>query len=187
MAQSNENILIRGLFGTIGDLLTFRQRYGKTIVSKIPVKSSVPPTEKATAVRVKFKKCITYAKFAARDPVKGPLYKAVAVNGLTAYNVALADAYHAPEVMGIETANYHGNSGDTITIKAKDDFKVITVSVFIFDPVGNLIEQGDALNQVNESDWLYVTTQRNENLIGSKIRAIASDMPGNTGSLEIEM
>jgi hypothetical protein len=185
MAQSTENILTRGLSGTIGDLITFRQLFGKTIVGKRAAPSAVPPTEKATAVRVKFKRCSAYAKTAARDPVTGPQYKALAREGITAYNVALADAYHAPEVIDIDALNYHGRINDTITVRAKDDFKVVSVLVSIYDMESSLVEEGYARQQGNERDWLYISTRENTVLTGSKIRAIAKDLPGNIGSLEI--
>ena len=185
MAQSKENVLTKGLSGTIGDLLTFRQRFGKTIVGKRVGPSTFPPTAKATAVRVKFKRCSAYAKAAARDPVTGPQYKALAGEGITAYNLALADAYHAPEVMGIDAINYHGRLSDTITVRAKDDFKVVSVLVSIYNVEGSLIEQGYALQQGNELDWLYCATRENTTLTGSKIKAIVKDLPGNIGSLEI--
>ncbi len=184
MAQSKENVLTKGLSGTIGELLTFRQLFGKTIVGKRAGPSTVPPTAKATAVRVKFKRCSSYARAAARDPVTGPQYKAFAGGGITAYNLALADAYHAPEILVIDSINYHGRLNDTITVRAKDDFKVVSVLVSIYDAEGILIEQGYAFQQGNELDWLFTSTRENMRLTGLKIEAIAKDLPGNTGSLE---
>jgi hypothetical protein len=185
MAQSKENVLIKGLSGTIGDLLTFRQLFGKTIVGKRAGPSTVPPTAKATAVRMKFKRCSAYARAAARDPVTGPQYKASAGEGITAYNLALADAYHAPEVIAIDAKHYHGRLSDTITVHAKDDFKVVSVLVSIYDVEGSLVEQEYALQQGNMLDWLYTSIRENTVLTGSKIKAIARDLPGNIGSLEI--
>jgi hypothetical protein len=187
MAQSKENVLVKGMSGTIGRLLTFRQRAGKTIVSKLLKPTTQPPTEKATTVRTKFKAGTIYAQAAAKDPVKGPLYKAAAQGDISAYNIALADAFNAPEVFGLNTKDYHGAVGNTIMVQAKDDFKVATVSVSVQDAAGNLVEQGNAVMQQNELDWLYTTTQGNPALTGSKILAVATDLPGNTGQLEITL
>ena len=187
MAQSKDNVLVKGFSGTIGRLLTFRQRAGKTIVGKLLKPSTAPPTVKATAVRTKFKSSTIYARAAALDPVTGPLYKALATGDISAYNVALADAFNAPEVFKLDASNYHGVVGNTITVQAKDDFKVVTVSVSIHDAAGSLVEQGNAVMQTDELNWMYTTTQANAALAGSKIKATATDLPGNTGELEITL
>jgi hypothetical protein len=59
-----------------------------------------------------------YARAAARDPVKGLLYKAVARGDISAYNVALADAFNSPEVFGFNTTDYHGAVGNAIMVQA---------------------------------------------------------------------
>jgi hypothetical protein len=41
--------------------------------------------------------------------------------------------------------------------------------------------------QVNGVDWTYTATQANNLLTGSKIKAIATDVPGNEGALEITL
>jgi hypothetical protein len=53
------------------------------------------------------------------------------------------------------------------------------VNIIINDPMGNMIEQGDAVMQINEIDWLYITTMANETLGGSQITATATDLTGN--------
>jgi len=42
MAQNEENLLLRGTSGTIAKMITYRQRAGKTVISKKHGKSSVP-------------------------------------------------------------------------------------------------------------------------------------------------
>jgi len=73
--------------------------------------------------------------------------------------------------------NYHGRAGDYLTIDATDDFKVISVQICIHDVNGHLIEQGEAIMQINMGDWLYVVREANEPFAGSKITATASDLP----------
>jgi hypothetical protein len=51
--------------------------------------------------------------------------------------------------------------------------------VSIYDIDGSLIEEGDALQQDNELDWLYTSARENTALTGSKIKAVARDLPGN--------
>lgn len=40
MAKQSNHIVTYGLSGTIGNLLVFRQRYGKTVVTKKPTKAT---------------------------------------------------------------------------------------------------------------------------------------------------
>lgn len=73
-----------------------------------------------------------------------------------------------------------------IEIHAKDDFRVVTVSVIILLPTGVLLEEGNAvLNPINRNKWTYKATQVNNELAGSVIIATAYDLPGNSGSLEV--
>lgn len=39
----------------------------------------------------------------------------------------------------------------------------------------------------NEMDWLYTSAQMNSTLAGSKIKAIATDLPGNNAELSITL
>ena len=50
MAKSRNNIVTHGMSGKIGDLLVFRQRFGKTIVGKIPNRTA-EATEGQNAVK----------------------------------------------------------------------------------------------------------------------------------------
>ena len=96
----------------------------------------------------------------------------------------MADALNAPVVESIQAENYHGQLGDKIIIRAKDDFKVTAVVVSIFNQAGELIEEGNAVIQNDEEmKWLYKVQQENPGLSGSKIVAVATDLPGNKGSL----
>jgi hypothetical protein len=68
-----------------------------------------------------------------------------------------------------------------------DDFRVITVRVEIYAANGTLLETGDAEQNTNGIDWSYTATQANNPLAGSKIKAIATDVPGNEGILEVSL
>ena len=107
MAQNEENLLLRGTSGTIAKMITYRQRAGKTIISKKRGKSSVPATETQLNVQERFKKAVAWAKGAIKDPAVKAMYRAKAALGQSAFNVATVDAYNPPQVESIQTANYH--------------------------------------------------------------------------------
>ena len=184
MAISKDNIVTKGISGTIARMLTFRQRAGKTIVAKLRRATPVSNSKKSTAVRTKFKSSIEYATKAILDPATKANYLAAALPGQSAFNVAVADAFNAPEITKIDTSAYHGAVGDSITVRATDDFKVTGVSVSIHNAAGDLLEQGAAVVQANTIDWLYKATVANAAIAGSKITAVATDLPGNNTSLD---
>ena len=59
--------------------------------------------------------------------------------------------------------------------------------VEIYAANGTLLEAGTAEQPTNGIDWTYTATQANNPLAGSKIKAIATDVPGNEGALEVTL
>jgi hypothetical protein len=179
MAKSKGNVITFGLSGKVGDLLVFRQRDGQTIVAKLaesPKKSS----EKQKEHRKLFQRATIYAKAAVEDPQLKGLYDAAAKKkkGITAYNVAVADFCHAPDIETVDLSDYTGMTGDEIRIIASDDFAVKSVHVSIKDVDGSTVEEGYASHGLGNL-WTYIATQNNECLDGDKIVITASDIPGN--------
>ena len=93
----------------------------------------------------------------------------------------------SPVVKSIGTGNYTGVIGSLIAVRAVDDFRVTGVQVEIYTASGALLEKGNAVQQVNGVDWTYSATQANSPLTGSKIKAIATDVPGNEGTLDLTL
>jgi hypothetical protein len=185
MAQSNENPLTKGLSGSIGKELTYRQRAGKTIVSKYRRKTTVPPTEKLVSIRGVFASAIAYARKVINDPALKAMYEAAAKEGQTAFNVATSDALKAPQVTAILMDGYCGNPGDHIVIDAMDDFKVAAVAVFIQQATGEWLEHGNAVLDPGTTKWFYKAMAANPAPEGSVITAMAKDLPGNTTSFTV--
>ncbi|SFD79978.1 hypothetical protein SAMN05518672_103263 [Chitinophaga sp. CF118] len=176
MAKAIGNLLTLGLSGTIGNM-TFSQRGRDTVVSRKRGSSKVPATESQLDNQDKFKEAQMYAKAAINDPVIKAMYKAHANPGQSAYNVAFSDASKAPEILFIDTSDYHGQRGDIIIIKA-DNFLVLLMKVVIRNAAGVLIEEGEALAPVNGKSWKYKVTTQNDVLKGSKIIITAINRPG---------
>ena len=187
MPESRNNFVVAGLTGTFAGIGTFYIRGRKTFLRKIRAKPSVPDSKEQVAVKKRFAECIRYAKAAIKDPETKAAYAAVAKPGRTAFNRAVTDACTPPKIGKIDTANYHGQPGDYLIIEATDDFKVIAVQIGIHNVYGHLIEQGDAVMQINTVDWLYAVTVVNEPYAGSKITATATDLPGNKTSLTVTL
>lgn len=185
MAKSKNNVVTHGLSGKVGDMLVFRQRAGQTLVGKIPVRSTVAPTDKQIMVKEKFQEGAIYAKAAIADPVTKAFYDSVAAKGQTAYNMALADYCVAPEIKSIDVSAYTGAIGDKIEVKATDNFMVKSVKLRILKLDGTLIENGEAVqDEANSIKWVYTATTVHAEITGSKVVAQAIDQPGNVTEKE---
>ncbi len=187
MAHSNNNIITSGLTGTIGKELVFRNWAGKTIVAKAPCKRPGRPTKAQAKIRDRFFMAARYGKaiLSNADPAMADAYRAVLKPRQNLYTRALRDFLSAPVVQQIDILGYNGQSGSAIKIRAVDDFRVTEVWVEIFTADGCLLETGMAEQQLNGLDWVYNVQRDNPLLSGSRIKAIARDVPGNEGSLEM--
>ncbi len=188
MAESKKNLATEGLSGRVGNFI-FRRRKSddKIFVARRPVASEQEPTEAQKNVRRRFQRGIIYGKSAIADPATRSLYAAKATGGRSAFNVAVADFFNAPQIEEINLGNYSGAVGSTITITVTDDFAVSSVHVKIENMDGSLVEEGEAVPADTEIDWVYTATVTNDNLAGDKITVTAYDMPGNTDDQENEI
>lgn len=184
MAESKNNVITHGLSGLIGDMIVFRSRFGKTIVSTKPKERTGEPSEVQKAHKAKFQQAILYAKAAINDPETMQGYKDASGNGVTPYNVAVADFFQAPDVQEVNLSNYSGKVGDTISIKVTDNFMVKEVSVTILNADGSEVEHGNAVANAGTLEWIYTAKAANASLDGDKIVIRASDLPGNISEKE---
>jgi hypothetical protein len=184
MAKSKNNVLTHGLSGKIGDLLVFRQVDGKTIVSKVPEHPKTV-SDRQKEARSRFQQATVYAKMAIEAPETKELYgaKAKKQRGKSAYQVAVADFFNAPDIHTVDLSGYAGAVGDAIQIGVSDDMMVKSVHVQIHSGDGSLVEEGYAIYSAGPL-WIYTATQPNESLSGARILITASDLPGNIASEE---
>lgn len=186
MAKVGDNIVTTGLSGKIGNLLVFRNRAGKTIVSKAP-KKQTEWSEAQEKHRLRFQEAVLYAKNAIVNPATKEAYQAGVKEGKTAYNVAVADFLNAPSINEIDVSKYNGQIGNYIQVRAVDDFEVKEVTVTIQNSDGTEVENGVAVQQESGIWWRYTATATNETLEGDKIIIRVSDIPGNLTEQEREI
>jgi len=184
MGFVKDNYVTSGASGNVGNQWSFRQRAGKTVLAKQRGASSKPPSPGMLAVQDRFKTAFAYARVAMKDPATKAAYAAAAPRGVSAFNFALGDAAQSPVVNKIDSTNYHGAVGDKLVIDATDNFKVTGVVITIDSAAGVLIETGNAVLDDNKN-WIYTVTVANAAIVGSKITAVASDLPLNTGTLSV--
>jgi hypothetical protein len=86
---TSENQLTYGMTGTLGKQLVFRNRGGKTFVSKYPDMSKVVPSEAQLEYKSLFREAVRFAQSIVHDPEKKAAYKVK--KGATVYNTAIKD------------------------------------------------------------------------------------------------
>lgn len=189
MANVTKNPLLKDVSGKFGDHVVYKTRGKKTTMARMPTKKEgAVKTVDQEKVSSRFSSASKYAKGAiASEALKKEYQKKVSTQN-TAFNIAFRDFLKAPQVIAIITEKYTGAIGSTITVNAKDDFKVAAVRVSIHNSSGVLIEEGDALvDPIYEERWKYTATQLNGTLAGTVIKAVAMDLPENTGTLSVTL
>ena len=98
--------------------------------------------------------------------------------GTPVFALVVAGFFNAPAVDEIDLSHYSGKTGETIHIRASDDFEVAGVSVLIRDASGAALEQG-AASGGGDGAWTYTTTASIATGQTVAIEVAATDHPGN--------
>jgi hypothetical protein len=183
----NKSIITGKLSGMLGKELVFREWDGKTVVAKAPKSRKGDPTPDQAKTQEKFLLASRYAKAILKDKDMADGYATALRPRQNVYSRALEDFVAPPRVLSFNIRGYSGTVGDQITVRALDDFRVATVLLEIYATDGSLLEQGNAALAANGIDWAYTAIQANNLLAGSRIKAIAIDVPGNEGILELSL
>ena len=189
MAHSDNSLVTGRISGTLNKELVFREWQGKTIVAKAPRKRKGNPNSKQAETQEKFLLASRYARaiIKSTDKSMAEAYATVLRPRQNVYSRALEDFLNPPDVKSINTRKYKGATGDKIVVRAVDDFRIVSVLVEIYAANGTLLEEGKAEQDINGLDWTYTATQVNTSLAGTKIIAIATDVPGNEGILDVSL
>lgn len=177
--------IVRFLRGGAGNFL-YRKINGKTIVSPLPDRSNIVPTENQIAQRERFKQASRYSRQVRADAEARALYDALAKQRDLSINaLAIADFLNLPVIHSVNVFGYSGNIGDTITVLASDDVSVEKVQVSITDEQGNPIEYGEAVETGEGSgEWVYTVTAQGQPT--AKIQVVAQDRPGGAAVMNID-
>lgn len=182
MAKVRNNIFVRGLSGSLGQQFIVRQdKAGRTIISNQP---SFPQDRTFSEAQLewqeRFREATQYAKVSKMQEVYVEMAKGT---HLSAYNVAVADWFRAPEIRDVQLNGWEGQAGQTIRIRAVDNVQVAQVNVDVMNSGGSLLERGAAV-QGEDGWWVYTTV---ENLTdASQILVTASDLAGNMTEQVVE-
>ncbi|RFM37012.1 hypothetical protein [Chitinophaga silvisoli] len=178
MAIVTNNLLLQFVEGTIGDQITIYRRKDRIIMAKKRGKSTKKPTKNQVAARQKMAEAAAYAVAILQDPEIKAYYESKAGPGQNAYNMAIKDAFKAPEVQKIQVEE------TTVVVTAKDEFRVAEVAVKVLDAAGNILERGNAILGRNGVDWYYKAGSLPH---GAKVIVVAADLPGNETVMEVQL
>jgi hypothetical protein len=185
--MTTQKELTKNYSGIFGNLMLLRNRRGKSVMTIPPARPEKTPSEAQLAMRERFSRAAEYASNAMQDPALKAEYAAKAKNGRSAYVTALADFLRAPIVSQVDTSGYNGNAGDKILIAARDDFRLVSVSLKISDTGGKVIEEGECVLTKPSGQYEYVATQQMDFSNGVVIQVHATDLPGNVTEQSITL
>ena len=179
MATVRRNLVIEGLGGMLGNqLILKRDKAGRTIISIKPrFDENREFTPAQVAQQEKFQEATAYAKEAAQSEA---IYaEEAAGTAKTAYNVAIADWFHPPEVREIDLSGYTGAAGEVIRAKVADNVQVEAVNVVITTEAGVLVEQGPMAHE--QGVWYTYTTTADCPPGPARVMVTGLDLPGHAG------
>jgi hypothetical protein len=164
---------IKEIRGKLGNLIFRKLKDGTIVVSAAPpkkdrrqkkrAKEKRSPAQKAQNNR--FTEASAYGTVAQFEPVYVKL--AAAAPTKTAYNFAVSDWCHPPEIHVIERKK------GRIRVKAVDNVMVTRVRVSVLGEDRQVVEAGEAVKK-NRDWWEFATEVQ-----GSTITAEAWDLPGH--------
>jgi hypothetical protein len=178
MAKIKTNPVLEQIRGKVGDLV-FKRYNQEIIMTRSPRQSGKAPTASQLAVRENFRLATVYGKSVMADPKTLSLYETKArAQGTPVFALAVADFFNAPAVDEIDLSNYTGKTGETIHIRASDDFEVAGVGVVIHNAGGAVLEQG-AATASGDGTWNYTATTNLPAGQTVSIDVTATDLPGH--------
>jgi hypothetical protein len=172
---------IQGFRGRIGNMIFRQLPDGTTVVTTAPSKKNskqkkrakLRRSERQNAHNDRFSEAAAYWRWKGK---KNPIYAelAAATTMRTAYNFAISDWFHAPEVHCIERRE------GSIWVQATDNILVAKVVIKIQDEQGSVLEKGEGIRQ--EGDWWEYLPH----VPGTTISVEAWDLAGNVTKSTLE-
>jgi hypothetical protein len=159
--------------------VVYKTQSGKNLLARKPV---INNNGLNISMQEEIRQAVTYAEYACDQP----LYQGRSVGtGNTAYNLALADYLGKPQVLDIDIRGWTGEIGQSILIKATDNFWVLSLCLVIRD--GNtILEEGEAGQSTQDGLlWKYTTRTPIVRKPGIYLDAYAHDLPGNAGEYHL--
>jgi hypothetical protein len=179
MSRVFYNGSIKNFRGRIGNLIFRQLPDGTTVVSTAPPKETGRRKKRAKEKRSprqkahneRFEEAAAYGRRAQVHPVYVELAAAAPMN--TAYNFAVKDWFHPPEIHRVEQRK------GGILVEATDNILVAKVQVTVLDEEGKVLEKGEAVRRKRDW-WEFPSTTK-----GKTILVEAWDLPKHVTKLVV--
>ncbi len=175
MAKIKLNPILQEASGSLGkDLMLRRLPDGRTILCQKPDFSQRTFSQKQLSHQERFRQASAYAKQAAKTQ---PIYTELAAGTIkTAYNLALSDWFHPPQILDMDWHNFNGNAGNSLRVQVRDNIIVAQVVFSILSSEQQPLETGNAI-QGNDLWWEYTLSRSIQGTFSLLIEAV--DLAGN--------
>jgi len=183
MARTRTNAITKDYSGIFDNALMTSDG---TLRSRPDVSKRVwSPKQKAHLERVERAK--EFGRMAISDPVLNEHYARMAENkhGLGAWHVAISDCYKLPVIETVDLRDFmklHEIRQISCSVN-KTDLK--EVRIYLFSPVGELLEEGPAKQLFSSGDWHYELIKHIEPVHGLTVTIRAEDIPGNMTNVTV--
>jgi hypothetical protein len=127
----------------------------------------------------RFKGATGYGHRVLNDPLAYAYYSPKRKGIQTVWNLAISDYMKRPEIAEIDVWNYSGQAGNTIRVKARDNYGIASVIVMIINALGFEVESGTAVQIPGSEVWVYKAVEQNPEWRGGRVVVRVSDSPGN--------
>ena len=177
MAKVENNPIVRGLSGSIGDAVFRQMPGGETWVSGKPDFSHRKFSPKQKNHQGRFREATVYAHAAKTNPV----YVQLAAGTVkSSYNWALSDWWKPPVIHSVERMD------GKVRVNATDNVMVARVQITILDDVGSVIEKGEAQKVEGSEWWEYEVSSAEYQVSSARCRVMAEawDLAGNVTMME---
>ncbi len=178
MAKVENNPIVRGISGKVGNLVFRAMPDGSTYVSGVPNFDKRTFSQGQKDHQSRLKQAVAYAREAAKSQ---PIYAEFAQGTImSAYNFALSDWFNPPVIHAIERVD------GLIRIAASDNVMVTRVVVTIVDEAEQALEKKEAWKvdpsrrSASGTDWWEVDLA-----VEGKVVAEAWDLAGNVARREL--
>lgn len=145
--------------GQLGRVI-LRRIGNKVFYARGPVMRGVPLSPAQAAHRLRFKEATAYARAIFGHPARLAPYQAAADArgpGTNVFSGIVGEFLKNPLLRAVETGNYHGQVGDPIAIRVREDIAMSEVLVSLRRADYTPIENGAAV--LDNGAFRYVATQ----------------------------
>lgn len=177
MARMKKNLYLQGSSGTLGGQLVYKTVDGQMVVSVTPSRVK-PPSEKQKQQNKRFKYASIFAKKVMENDELGKIYTDAAKRikrFKSGYQVALTDYLRSPEIGDLTVPSQ--TAGSVLLVEAFEDPQVKSVTFYVLDTNGEVVENDSGSPHENGIQWMY--TLKNNLSADMKVKVEAYDIPGN--------